>query len=89
MVSALGPQSTSSQLREISNPMTWVYCFLSLIAAKADCEATRDLVAYAQIIIGPARKHGELSWLAYDQQFHQQLAGGAEPTWNDINNLLI
>ena len=89
MRSALGPQSTSSKLREISNPLTWVYCFLSFIAAKTDCEATRDLVAYTQIIIGLARKHEGLGWFAYDQQFRQQLAGGAEPTWNDINNSLI
>ena len=76
-------------MREINNPLTWVYCFLSFIAARTDCEATRNLVAYAQIVIQLTRKHGDSGWLVYDQHFRQQLAGGADLVWKYINNSLM
>ena len=34
-----------------NNPLTWILCFLSFIAAKTDVEETCDLIAYAQIIL--------------------------------------
>ena len=43
-----------------------------------DSESTRNMAAYAQIIIQMARKHSKEGWLAYDQQFRQQRAVGAE-----------
>ena len=49
-----------------------------------DSESTRNMAAYAQIIIQMARKHSKEGWLAYDQQFRQQRAAGAELPWNDI-----
>ena len=88
-VALLSSPPTASRLREINNPLTWVYCFLSFIAAKTECSATRELVAYAQIVVQLARKHGGLGWLAYDQHFRQQLAGGSGAMWNDINNSLM
>lgn len=89
MLAALSPQPTPNRLREINNPLTWVYCFLTFIAAKTNCETTRSLAAYAQIVIQLARKHGGSGWMAYDHHFRQQLAGGADLQWNDINNSLM
>ena len=77
------------RLREINNPLTWIFCFLSFIAAKTDVEETRDLIAYAQIILQLARRHGGAGWLMYDQQFRQQAAGGALTPWREINNSLL
>ena len=88
-MSSFSVPPTGARMREISNPLTWVYCFLSFIAARTDCKATRDLVAYAQIVIQLARKHGGSGWLVYDQHFRQQLAGGADLVWNNINNSLM
>ena len=88
-VALLSSPPPASRLREIKNPLTWVYCFLSFIAAKTDFSATRELVAYAQIVVQLARKHGGVGWLAYDQHFRQQLAGGSGAMWNDINNSLM
>ena len=88
-IASLAHPPATSRLREINNPLTWIYCFLSFIAAKTDCEATRDLAAYAQIVIQLARKHGGSGWIAYDQHFRQQMAGGAVGSWNDINNSLM
>ena len=81
--------SSTVRLREINNPLTWVFCFLSFMAAKTDSEQTRDMIAYAQIIIQLARRHGGTGWLLYDQQFRQQAAGGAATPWREINNSLL
>ena len=44
-----GHQSTNapSKLREIQDPLKWVFCFMALIAAKSDHQEIRDLLAYA------------------------------------------
>ena len=67
-----GHQSTNalSKLRDIQDPLTWVFCFMALIAAKSDHQEIRDLLTYAQIIIQLARKYGGQGWLNYDVLFH-------------------
>ena len=77
------------KLREINNPLTWVFTFLSFIAAKTTSEPTRDLVAYAQIVIQLAQRHGGLGWITYDQSFRQQMAGGAAVPWKEVNASLL
>ena len=61
------------KLRSITDPLTWVFCFLSYMAAATECDATRDMAAYAQIVIQQARKHPGPGWLAYDQLFRQRV----------------
>ena len=77
------------RLREINNPLTWIFCFLSFIAAKTDIEETCDLIAYAQIILPLTRQHGGAGWLIYDQQFRQQATGSALTPWREITNPLL
>ena len=55
----------------------WVACFLAFVAAKVDNKETRELIAYGQIILLLARKHGGLGWTIYDNQLRQMVAAGA------------
>lgn len=48
MLSTFHSLLMSTRLREITNLLTWANCFLTFIAAKTDCEATHNLMAYAQ-----------------------------------------
>ena len=50
------PQTTV-RLCSISDPLTWVFYFLSFMVASSDCQTTRDMAAYAQIVIHQSRKH--------------------------------
>ena len=79
----------NSKLREVPDPLSWVTCFLTFMAAKVDHQECRDLAAYAQIVIHLARKHGGKGWLAYDKLFRQQMAAGAESSWAELNSSLM
>ena len=81
--------SSRSRLREVTDPLTWVYCYLSFMAVLSPDARVRDLVAYAQIIVQLARSHGGSGWLAYDRRFRQQLAAGTPLKWNEINPSLL
>ena len=78
-----------SKLRDIQDPLTWIFCFLSFIAAKTDSSQIRDLLAYGQIIIQMARKHGGNGWKNYDYLFRQQLAAGSNAVWSEVNPSLM
>ena len=80
---------SSSRLRDISDPLSWVFCYLSFMAVKTPNQETRDLIAYAQIIIELARKHPGLGWYTYDNLFRQQLNAGAGVKWNEVNPSLM
>ena len=56
---------------------------------KTPNQETRDLIAYAQIIIELARKHPGLGWYTYDNLFRQQLNAGAGVKWNEVNPSLM
>ena len=71
-----GPLQSVSKFQEISDPLSWIYCFLSFIAVKLDNEEARGLIAYAQIILDLARKHGGSGWIVYDNHFRSQLFAG-------------
>ena len=82
------PQSTF-KLRSIPDPLTWVFCFLGYMAAATDSPMTRDMAAYAQIVIQQSRKHPGRGWLAYDQLFRQQRAAGINIPWNDLASSIM
>ena len=65
-----------SKMRDVSDPLMWVFCFLSFLAIRSDKNLTKQLVAYAQIIIQLRWKHGGLGWRNCNTRFHQQLAAG-------------
>ena len=84
-----GPLQSVSKFREISDPLSWIYCFLSFIAVKLDNEEARGLIAYAQIILDLARKHGGSGWIVYDNHFRSQLFAGGSFKWNEVNPSLL
>ena len=53
------------------------------------CQETRELAAYAVIIIDIARSHGCFGWRRYDAVFWQQKAAGATLPWSEINASLM
>ena len=77
--------SQVSNSREIKDITTWVHCFMSFVAAKVDSEETRQLMAYGQIIIMLATKHGGLGWHFYDAHFSQLVSAGQHLPWAEIN----
>uniref|UniRef100_A0A1X7T0B4 C3H1-type domain-containing protein n=1 Tax=Amphimedon queenslandica TaxID=400682 RepID=A0A1X7T0B4_AMPQE len=80
---------TASKMREISDPLTWIFCFLSFIAVKTDHLLTKQLVAYSQIILQLYWKHGGLGWRNYDTRFRQQLAAGTPLEWTQVESSIL
>ena len=78
-----------SRMRDIADPLTWIFCFFSLIVVRADHEPTKQLVAYAQIIIQLWWKHGGLGWRNYETRFHQQLAAGVQLDWTKVEPSIL
>ena len=83
------PASSRSRMRDVTDPVTWIYCYLSFVAVLCLEGRVRELLAYAQIIIQLARSHGGTGWLAYDRRFRQQIAAGTPLCWSDINPSLL
>ena len=80
---------THSKLREVPDPLSWIRCFLLFMAARSDHPETRELAAYAVIIIDIAHFHGCFGWRRYDAVFLQQKAAGATLPWSEINASLM
>lgn len=78
-----------SRLREVYDPLTWIYCYLAYVAAKIDHRETRDLLAYGLIVLHLARKHEGRGWITYDQLFRQQAAAGSPMIWTELNSSLM
>ena len=76
-------------MRDIADPLTWAFCFMSYIAVKANHETTNQLVAYAQTIIQLYWKHGGLGWRTYDARFRQQLAAGVPLEWTKVEPSIL
>ena len=73
-----------AHLREVTDILTWISCFLYFVAARSEDSVTRDLMAYGLIVLHLARKHGGRGWLLYDAAFRQQMAAGSL-AWTDLN----
>ena len=55
----LGPNQpvSSGELREINDPLTWVFHFLSFLAVSVSDRRARELAAYGQVIFHLAQRH--------------------------------
>ena len=84
-ISSLLSGAPPARLREVTDILTWISCFLYFVAARSEDSVTRDLMAYGLIVLHLARKHGGRGWLLYDAAFRQQMAVGSLLAWTDLN----
>ena len=73
------------RLREVTNLITWCYCFMGFMAVATSDKKTRDQLAYARLLIREAQRHGGQGWLDYDHAFRQQVAADPSIPWNTLN----
>ena len=72
------------RLRDVSTLSSWVYCFLAYIAMRSDETMTRNLLAYARLVVRESQRHGGIGWMDYDRVFRQQAAID-NLSWNSIH----
>ena len=78
----LGSSNQNLRLREVGDVETWLLAF---VAAKVESPETRELMAYGQIILILARKHGGMGWKTYDTHFRQLMGAGHTLPWTKLN----
>lgn len=78
------PGALRPRLREITTLPSWIYCFLAYIAMRSPDAATRDMLAYARLVVREAQRHGGTGWLDYDRVFRQQAALDPTLRWNTL-----
>ena len=81
--------TSTSKLKEITDPLTLTYCMLSFLAVKVPHPEARQIIAYMQIVIDLARKHPGPGWLSYHALFRQQMNAGGSSRWNELNTSLM
>ena len=81
--------ANNTRLREIQDPLSWVFCYLYYIAAATSDPLTRDMAAYGQIVIHLAQKHSGTGWQAYDRLFCLQKASNTNIPWSEISTSLM
>ena len=76
------PAALRSRQQEVPSLASWVYCFTAYVAVRCPDQFTRNLLAYCQIIIREALRHGGTGWQEYDRNFRK--LAEADPTipWN-------
>ena len=80
------PGMLKPRLREVSTIPSWIYCFLAYIAIRSPDPYTRDMLAYARLVIREAQRHGGNAWLTYDKVFRQQAALDHSLRWNTLHS---
>ena len=56
-VGAVSAVQAGSQVRDIEDPLTWTFYFLTLIAVSVEDRRAQHLAAYAQLIIHLLQRH--------------------------------
>ena len=82
-------QHSQTKLREMQDPLSWIFCYLYYLAAATNDPNTRDMAAYGQIVVHLAQKHGGTGWLAYDRLFRLQKAANPQLPWAEICTSLM
>lgn len=73
------------RLREVSSITSWLFCFMAYMAVRTTDQATRDMLAYARILLREAQRQGGQGWLDYDRVFRQQAAISPTLPWNTLH----
>ena len=78
------PGFLKPRLRDITTLPSWVYCFLAYTAIRSPDPATREMLAYARLVIRESQRHGGRGWLEYNRVFRQQAALDHTMRWNTL-----
>ena len=73
-----------TKLREVPSLESWLYCFSAYMAVRTLDPLTRDMLAYARIIIREALRHRGSGWMEYDCIFRRQVAINPATPWNSL-----
>lgn len=79
------PGAARPRLREVTTPLSWIYCFLNYMGVSTSDPTTRKQAAYAGLILMEAQRHGGRGWLEYDKAFRRQAANNPLLQWDIIN----
>ena len=71
-----------TRLREVPSLVSWMYCFTAYIAIQTQDPLTRQMLAYARLIIREALRHGGGGWAEYDRVFQRQVSINPALPWN-------
>ena len=58
-----------TRLREVPSLVSWMYCFAAYVSIRTPDQLTCEMLAYAQLIIREALKHGDPGWAEYNRAF--------------------
>ena len=73
-----------TSLREVPSLISWIYCFTAYVAIRTPDQLTRQMLAYARLIIREALRHGGAGWAEYDRVFRRQVSINALLPWNTL-----
>ena len=79
------PGVLKPRLRKIDSLSSWIYCFLAYVVIRSQEPRTRDMLAYARLLVREAQRHGGRGWLDYDRIFRQQAAIDPSLQWNTLH----
>ena len=71
-----------TRLREVPSLVSWMYCFTAYVAIRTQDPLTRQMLAYACLIIREALRHGGGGWAEYDRVFRRQVSINPALPWN-------
>lgn len=63
-----------THFREVPSLVSWLYYFTAYVAIQTPDSLTSHMLAYAQLIIREALRHGGSGWVEYDRVFRRQLS---------------
>ena len=73
-----------TRLREVPSLVSWMYCFCAYVAIRTPDALTRQMLAYARLIIREALRHGGGGWAEYDRVFRRQISINPALSWNTL-----
>ena len=73
-----------TRLREVPSLVSWMYCFAAYVAIRTPDELTRQMLAYAHLVIREALRHGGGGWAEYDRVFRRQISINPALSWNTL-----
>ena len=86
LINEVMPGVMRPRLREVVSLPTWLYCYMAYVAMRTPDPLTREMLAYARLIIRETQCHGRSAWVEYDHVFQQQMELDSSQRWNVIHS---